>query len=72
MIQYTDLQRMVLNRIVEIVVANATSIATARAKAAERQTTSPEGDLIFLSIVMAIFFAALLCFGCHQIKQTAA
>lgn len=56
----------------KIVVANATTTATARAKAAERQTTSPEGDLIFLSIVMAIFFAALLCFGCHQIKQTAA
>ena len=72
MIQYTDLQRMVLNRIVEIVVANATSIATARAKAAERQRTSPEEDLIFLSTVMAIFFAVFLCFGCHQIKQTAA
>jgi hypothetical protein len=59
-------------RVGEIVVANATSIATARAKAAERQRTSPEGDLIFLSIVMTIFFAALLCFGSHQIKQTAA
>ena len=67
--------RFSLNRnLVEslVKVAAATTTATARAKAAEKQTTSPEGDLIFLSIVMAIFFAALLCFGCHQIKQTAA